>query len=140
MSNANKSVILYVDDDTDDCIFLKTSLEDSGNKADLICSSDGDEAVDYLNSVPADALPSLIVLDMNMPRWDGRKTLQYLKSNPQLARIPVVVFSTHESDKERETCRQLGAVSYFKKPFRFEEYKTVIAGFFSVMSNNASFA
>jgi CheY-like chemotaxis protein len=136
MSNAtHKSVILYVDDDADDCIFLKTSLEDAGSKAKLICANDGEEAVGYLNSITPDALPSLIVLDLNMPRWGGRKTLNYLKSHPQLASIPVVIFSTHESEKEREACRQLGAVSYFKKPFNFNDYKGIVAGFFSVMKD-----
>jgi len=136
MSNATtKSVILYVDDDTDDCIFLKTSLEDAGNKAHLICSTDGEEAVRYLNSISADSLPSLIVLDLNMPRWDGHKTLHHLKSDPHLAGIPVVILSTHESEKERETCRQLGAVSYFKKPYCFDDYKGIVAGFFSAMKD-----
>lgn len=133
MSNANKSVILYVDDDTDDQVFLKTSLDDVGGKAKLVCASGGEEAMSYLNSITADALPSLIVLDLNMPRWDGQKTLHYLKSDPRLAGIPVVVLSTHESEKERELCRQLGAVSYYRKPYRFDEYSGIVAGLFSAM-------
>ncbi|HEY1022566.1 MAG TPA: hypothetical protein VGE06_09670, partial [Flavisolibacter sp.] len=63
-------VILYIDDDSDDCLFLKSSLEDAGNKAKLICSSSGEEAVAYLNSMEPSSLPRLIVLDLNMPRWD----------------------------------------------------------------------
>lgn len=133
MSNANKSIILYVDDDADDYIFLKTSLEDGNRDAELVSAADGEEAVQYLNTVDTSALPSLIVLDLNMPRWDGQKTLRYLKTEPRLAEIPVVVLSTHESEKEREACRQLGAVSYYKKPFRFDDYQGIIAGLFSVM-------
>ncbi len=129
----SKSVILYVDDDSDDCIFLKTSLEDSGNKADLVCSHDGEEAVKYLNSISAEALPSLIVLDLNMPRWNGQRTLHYLKSQPRLAAIPVVILSTSESEKEKEACKQLGAVSYYKKPHHFNDYKSIVASLFSVM-------
>lgn len=128
----SKSVILYVDDDSDDCFFLKTSLEDSGARADLVCSHDGEEAVRYLDSVDAASLPSLIVLDLNMPRWGGQKTLHYLKSQPRLAAIPVVVLSTSESEKE--ACKQLGAVSYYKKPHHFNGYKSIVAGFFSVMN------
>ena len=101
MTNTTKSVILYVDDDSDDCIFLKTSIEDAGNRADVVCAADGEEAVRYLNSISLESLPSLIVLDLNMPRWDGKKTLEYLKSNPQLAGIPVVILSTSDIENER---------------------------------------
>lgn len=132
MSNSTKSKILYVDDDSDDCIFLQSSLADDGNRADLICRADGEEAVSYLNTT--DALPSLIVMDLNMPRWDGRRTLRYLKSQPRLANIPVVILSTSVSEKEREACRQLGAVSYYKKPDHYEDYKGIVAGFFSVLN------
>lgn len=134
MNNAAKSVILYVDDDSDDCIFLKTSLEDSGKAADLVCARDGEEALQYLNSIALDALPSLIVLDLNMPRLDGRQTLHYLKSQPRLSGIPVVILSTSENESEKEACRRLGAASYFKKPYRFDEYKGIVAGFFSAMA------
>lgn len=132
MSNTTtKSIILYVDDDCDDCIFLKTSIEDAGKKADVICANDGEEAVKYLHSVSLESLPSLIVLDLNMPRWDGKKTLQYLKSNPQLAAIPVAILST--SEKEKERCRQMGAVSYHVKPHHFIGYREIVDTFFQVM-------
>lgn len=122
-------VILYIDDDTDDCLFLRSSLEDAGNRAKLICASNGEEALEYLNSVAPASLPNLIVLDLNMPRWDGRKTLQSLKSQPHLASIPVVILSTSESKQDKEACAQLGAASYFKKPFHYDGYKSIIASF-----------
>lgn len=133
MTNANKWVILYVDDDDDDCVILQTSLEDADSRAQLICSHDGEEAIHYLNSTGTDALPSLIVLDLNMPRWDGRRTLNYLKSQPHLASIPVVILSTSANEKEQEDCRQMGAISYYSKPYSYEEYKGIVAGFFSMM-------
>jgi two-component system response regulator len=134
MSNTTtKSTILYVDDDSDDCIFLKASVEDTGKEADVICATDGEEAVNYLNSVPSDSLPSLIVLDLNMPRWDGRRTLSYLKSHPLLSAIPVVILSTSENEKEKLNCQQLGAISYHKKPHRYEEYKGIVANFFEII-------
>lgn len=135
MTNANKSVILYVDDDNDDCIILQASLEDAGNRAQLVCSHDGEEAVRYLNSMATDRLPSLIVLDLNMPRWDGRRTLHYLKSQPRLANIPVVVLSTSVSENEKEACRQMGAASYHSKPYSFAGYQGIVADFFSVMKD-----
>ena len=123
----DKSIIMCIDDDYDDCILLKSSLEDAGSKATLICATDGEEAMKYLNSTPVSSLPSLIVLDMNMLRWDGQRTLSYLKSQPRLAQIQVVVLSTSEDRKEKETCAQLGAVSYFNKPFHYDGYKSIVA-------------
>ena len=121
--------ILYIDDDSDDCLFLKSSLEDTGHHTNLVCASDGEEAVRYLNSVSPSLLPDLIVLDLNMPRWDGRQTLSYLKSQPHLASIPVVVLSTSESNMEKDACAKLGAASYFKKPFHYDGYKSIVNDF-----------
>lgn len=133
MSNTTKSTILYIDDDSDDCIFLKTSVEDVDNQANVICATDAEEAVNFLNSVPSESLPSLIVLDLNMPRWDGRRTLSYLKAHPLLSAIPVVILSTSENEKEKISCQQLGAASYHKKPHRFEEYRGIVANFFEII-------
>ncbi len=132
--STNQSTILYIDDDNDDFIFLKTSLEDAGNQASLICANDGEEAINYLNSIAAASLPSLIVLDLNMPRWDGKRTLGYLKSQPHLAAIPVVILSTSNNSKEAEACAKLGAVSYYKKPYHFDGYKGIVASFFTHMN------
>ena len=123
------ATILYIDDDSDDCLFLQSSMADAGNKATLVCASSGEEAVAYLNSIAPSSLPHLIVMDLNMPRWDGRRTLHYLKSQPHLASIPVIVLSTSESKQDKEACAQLGAASYFKKPFHYDGYKNIIANF-----------
>ncbi|MBB1286731.1 response regulator [Flavisolibacter sp. BT320] len=123
------ATILYIDDDSDDCLFLQTSLADAGNTMKLICSNSGEEAIAYLNSIDPSSLPRLIVLDLNMPRWDGRRTLHYLKSQPRLAAIPVIVLSTSESKQDKDACAMLGAASYLKKPFHFEGYKNIIADF-----------
>lgn len=121
------ATILYIDDDSDDCLLLRSSLEDAGNNVKLICTNSGEEAVAYLNSVDASLLPRLIVLDLNMPRWDGRRTLHYLKSQPHLAGIPVIVLSTSESKQDKDACAQLGAASYLKKPFHYDGYKNIVA-------------
>lgn len=123
------STILYIDDDSDDCLILKSSLEDFGNGANLICSNDGEEAVQYLNSISPSLLPNLIVLDMNMPRWDGKQTLSYLKSQPNLAAIPVVVLSTSENKTDKDICAKLGAAFYLKKPYHYKDYKSIVDNF-----------
>lgn len=123
------STILYIDDDGDDCLILKSSMEDLGNKAKLVFASDGEEAIQYLNSIAPSSFPALIVLDLNMPRWDGKRTLRYLKSQPHLAAIPVVVLSTSENKTEKDACAELGAASYFRKPYHYSDYKNIIDNF-----------
>ena len=126
MSRFHSSIpkILYVDDDTDDRVLLKESF--ATVQADFICSSSGEEAIKYLNSVDNEALPSLIILDLNMPRLDGRQTLNYIKSKNRLVDIPVVILSTSENKMDKEVCKRLGATSYLQKPFHFNGYKEIV--------------
>jgi CheY-like chemotaxis protein len=133
VNKTNHSKILYVDDDSDDCYFLKLSLSETGTDADLVCATDGEEAVKYLDNADNAELPALIVLDLNMPRWDGRRTLQYIKSHPRLASIPVVILSTSEGKNDQETFRQMGANSYIKKPFHYSGYKDVVRKFMAIL-------
>ncbi|HWJ90887.1 MAG TPA: response regulator [Flavisolibacter sp.] len=118
--------ILYVDDDSDDCIFLSESFAATKTDTDLVCASGGEEAIKYLNSIQQQELPSLIILDLNMPKWDGRQTLNYIKSKPQLADIPVVILSTSENKMDKEVCKRLGAASYLQKPYHYDGYKDVV--------------
>jgi CheY-like chemotaxis protein len=120
------SKILYVDDDSDDCIFLKESFNATGTDADIVYASDGEEAIKYLNSIEDESFPSLIILDLNMPRKDGRQTLNYIKSKPGWAEIPVVILSTSHNIMDREVCTRLGAASYLQKPFHYAGYRDIV--------------
>ncbi len=117
-------VILYVDDDRDDCCLLKESFAQTGTR--FICISSGEEAIKILESLDQEDLPSLIILDINMPRWDGRQTLMYLKSVPELAPIPVVILSTSDNKMDKEVCKRLGAIAYLQKPIHFDGYKKIV--------------
>ena len=125
----NKTIhptILYVDDDSDDCIFLAESFAASNTSTDLVCASGGEEAITYLNSISSEALPSLIILDLNMPKWDGRQTLCYIKAHPSLSDIPVVILSTSSNSTDKEVCKRLGAISYLQKPYVYDGYKEIV--------------
>ena len=126
MNKAIHPKILYVDDDSDDCIFLAESFAVSNISTDLVCASGGEEAITYLNSISTDALPSLIILDLNMPKWDGRQTLCYIKSHPSLSDIPVVILSTSGNNTDKEVCTRLGAISYLQKPYFYDGYKEIV--------------
>jgi CheY-like chemotaxis protein len=105
---------------------LRESFAASDSDTTLICAPGGEEAINYLNSIEKQDLPQLIILDLNMPRWDGRQTLNYIKSNPQLAAIPVIILSTSENIMDKEICRRLGARSYLQKPYHIEGYKQIV--------------
>lgn len=128
--NTTYSSILYADDDSDDRFFLRESLVATGLKADLVCTNDGEEAIHYLeNARLQNNLPALIVLDLNMPKRNGKETLSYLKSNPRFASIPVVMLSTSEDKMDKEECVSLGAICYFTKPSRYDGYAEIIKSF-----------
>jgi CheY-like chemotaxis protein len=120
-------VILMADDDEDDTTLVKEALQESGLRSDFRSVPDGAELMDYLHRVGPHAnplaypCPDLILLDLNMPRKDGREALKEIKSDPSLCTIPVVIFSTSQEKEEIKSCYSAGANSYVVKPVTFEE-------------------
>lgn len=117
--------ILLADDDADDRLLTKEALQENRLANDLRFVEDGEELTDYLfhrgkyrdgASAPK---PGLILLDLNMPKKDGREALREIKTDPELRRIPVVVLTT--SKAEEDICRtyDLGVNSYITKPVTF---------------------
>ena len=90
--------VLCIDDDADDLEMLNHALESTGKEYQVIQAQDGLEGIRRLHELKnAGQLPCLIVLDVNMPRMDGRETFRSIRADEQLERIPVVVFSTSKS-------------------------------------------
>ena len=118
--------ILMADDDEDDCQLTKEAWEGNELANDLRFVKDGEELLDYLEhrgqySDPADSpSPGLILLDLNMPRKDGREALQEIKASPELRRIPIVVLTTSKAEEDIIRSYDLGASSYITKPVTFE--------------------
>ncbi len=118
--------ILMADDDADDRQLTREALEDARLINDLRCVEHGEELLDYLRrqgkyAPPADApRPGLILLDLNMPRKDGRTVLKEIKQDPALRSIPVVVLTTSKSDEDVYRSYDLGVNSYIVKPVTFE--------------------
>jgi CheY-like chemotaxis protein len=114
------------DDDADDCLMTREALRAAGLRNELRIVSDGQELMDYLlhqgnyqdpNSAPR---PGLILLDLNMPRKNGHEALQEIKQHPDLKRIPVIVLTTSQADKDISSSYIQGANSYIAKPVSFE--------------------
>ena len=126
------NIILMADDDDDDRLLAQDALTESRLHAELQFVENGEELLDYLcrrgkYAAPHEApKPGLILLDLNMPRKDGREALRELRSDPELRRIPVVVLTTSKADTDIGAIYELGANSFISKPFQFEALVNVM--------------
>lgn len=124
--------ILMADDDEEDRMLTQKAFELNRVGNDLRFVEDGEDLLDYLYQRGkyeggADApRPGIILLDLNMPRLDGREALEVIKRDPSLRRIPVVVMTTSEADQDIARSYDLGANSYVTKPVTFESLVQVI--------------
>jgi len=124
--------ILMADDDADDREFAFTAMQESRLANELRFVEDGEELLEYLRRLgryanPKDSpRPGLILLDLNMPRKDGREALREIKSDPALKNIPVVVLTTSKAEEDILRTYNLSAASYITKPVTFEALVDVI--------------
>lgn len=123
--------ILIAEDDSDDRFLLQAAFEENGFKDALHFVENGVEVLDFLYKLTSEedpTLPRFILLDLNMPKKDGREVLKELKQHTLLKKIPIVIFSTTNNEQEMRRCYELGANSYITKPNSFEGLlKTVAA-------------
>ena len=118
-------IILMVDDDEDDCLMVRDALAENHLTRGFYTVEDGEEMMDFLHRRGRHAedpppLPDLILLDLNMPRKDGREALGELKQNVTFCRIPVVILTTSDSEDDITRCYDLGGNAYIRKPVTFE--------------------
>lgn len=123
--------ILVADDDPDDRMLLQDALEESEVDGQIQFVKNGQELVDLLRaSVERDASgaarPVLVLLDLNMPRKDGREALREIKSDARLRSTPVVVLTTSKAEEDVVSCYDSGANSYIVKPMSFEGLVEVV--------------
>jgi two-component system, response regulator len=126
MSATSIPVILMADDDADDRLLASDALKECGLANQVRFVEDGEELLDYLmqrnqySAPDQPPRPMLILLDLNMPKKDGREALREIKSHPELRQIPVVIFTTSTADSDIKCTYELGANSFIAKPTRFE--------------------
>ena len=127
MPNSRSPItILMADDDEDDRLLAVDALKEGRVLNNLFCVEDGVELLEYLrregkySDPQTSPRPSLILLDLNMPRMDGREALQHIKSDPKLRSIPVVILTTSKEEEDMFRGYDLGAASYITKPVNFE--------------------
>jgi len=121
--------VLLVEDDPGDTLMIKEAFADNKVRNRLSCVSDGVQALEFLRRVGdfADApRPDLVLLDLNLPRKDGREVLQEIKDDPELRTIPVVVLTTSEAEEDILRSYELHANAYVTKPVDFDRFIAVV--------------
>ena len=122
----SRITIVMAEDDADDKLLAIEALEEARLANDLHCVENGEELMDYLYRVgkyegrPGPHHPGIILLDLNMPKKDGREALKEIKSDPELRHIPIVVLTTSQAEEDIYRSYKLGCNSYITKPVTFE--------------------
>ncbi len=121
----NKVTILMADDDPDDQMLLQEALKENNIPNSVCFVENGEELIEFLHKrgkfEGVELLPGLILLDLNMPKMDGRQALKLLKADPILKKIPIVVLTTSRADSDILECYDLGVNSFISKPVNFAE-------------------
>ena len=121
--------ILVVDDDDADALMISEALEATERRSTVRRVADGQEALDYLHRVGQFAeahRPDLILLDLNMPRMDGRETLAAIKADEALKAIPVVILTTSGATPDIVASYQHRANAYVTKPFGIDDFEATV--------------
>ncbi|GHC03837.1 response regulator [Thermomonas carbonis] len=124
--------ILLVEDNPDDVELTRLAFAEAGSAHRLQAVSDGAEALDYLlargrhGGRDAADLPALVLLDLNLPRLDGRDVLKAIRATPATQCLPVVVLTTSAEPRDVDQAYALGANSYIQKPVEFERFVEVV--------------
>jgi two-component system response regulator len=111
--------ILIVEDSADDFEATRRAFAKANLRNAIVHALSGEEAMTYLASGEP-ARPGLILLDLNMPGQDGRKTLEIIKQSQELKKIPVVILTTSDDERDVKACYELGANTYIQKPVDFD--------------------
>ncbi len=121
--------VLLVDDNPADVVLAREALAGSAHRSQISSVGDGEEAMAFLNRKGQYAeviRPDLVILDLNLPRKDGRAVLQEVKGDPLLQGIPVVIFSTSRLGRDIASSYELGANCYVCKPGNLKDFFTAV--------------
>lgn len=124
----NPITILVAEDDPDDRMLIRDALTEARLANDLRFTEDGEDLMDYLHHLgkyrfPAESPPpGIILLDLNMPRKDGREALEEIKADPDLRRIPIVVLTTSKAEEDILRSYDLGVSGFIVKPVTFQSF------------------
>jgi CheY-like chemotaxis protein len=117
--------VLLVEDDPGDVVLVREALSHAKVRNELVVFNDGVLALEHLRD-PASELPDLILLDLNLPRKDGREVLQEIRSDPRITHLPVVILTTSDAESDIARSYQLHANAYVTKPVDLPRFLDVV--------------
>ena len=117
----NTNSILLIEDDNIDAMTVERSLRDLGSKVSLVRSTNGVEALEYLQN-PENEKPCIILLDLNMPKMNGIEFLRIMKTDEKLRRIPVIIFTTSKEEYDIIKSFELSVAGYIIKSFEYQQF------------------
>lgn len=133
MNNKSQVTIVIADDDGDDRMLIEDAFQESRLANPLMFVENGEELLQCLRSQGrfvqnglGERKPGLILLDLNMPKMDGRTALKHIKADPELRRIPVIVLTTSKAEEDVLRTYDLGVNSFITKPVSFESLVDVV--------------
>lgn len=130
-TNLRPITILVADDDADDRLMIKDALVENRLANNLYFVENGEELMDYLlhrgrfTSPASSPVPGLILLDLNMPKKDGREALNEIKNHPKLKGIPIVVLTTSKAEEDIYKTYNMGVNSFISKPVTFDSLVSI---------------
>jgi len=132
MGTALEPTILLVEDNGDDVFWLKRALHKAGFAAHIYVAQNGEEAVAYLGGEGEFAdrtkhpFPKMVITDLKMPKMNGFELVQWLRAEPKLSQLPIIVLSSSNLEADRAKARELGANIFFTKPMCPEDFVPLV--------------
>jgi DNA-binding response OmpR family regulator len=125
--------ILLIEDDIDDVDLLKEALNDNKVHYNIEVIMEGDKVSNYLRG--SEKLPGIIVMDLNLPKTDGKEILQEIRSTTPYIDIPIIVLTTSSSRDDIDYCNRMGISKFITKPATIEGWNTTINSILDVASS-----
>ena len=134
MVETKKATIVIADDDDDDFLIIKEAYEEADLTSNIVRVSDGEDLMNYLlcrDKYKNQTLqhPILILLDLNMPKKDGREVLKEIRLHKELYKIPIIVLTTSNLEKDINESYSLGVHSFIRKPVNYSDFVEVFRTF-----------
>jgi CheY-like chemotaxis protein len=131
-------VILCVDDDEDDLLFIREAINSQPHSFTIIEAKDGSEALQFLNkSLGEGTLPCLVIMDMNMPKMNGKQTIHKIRENEYMSKIPIAIFTTSSNESDRRFFEDKG-IHFITKPFEYKIFTQEIIAVLALCANLSS--
>ena len=134
-----KRRVIIADDDEDDRMMVLSAFRENRADVHIDFAVDGSDLMDILTKETVVASTVFILLDLNMPKKDGREALKEIKGDPKLKKIPVIIFTTAKNEAEIRKCYDMGANTYIVKPDGFDELRKVVSNLSSYWLETAAF-